>query len=290
MFEFLTTRLNSEKKKIIAIIIAVLLLIVLIILGARGLVKNQSQSALREAAVEKISDEVDNSLVACRAEKKPERCEVKKVEAAALQTGAAELCDKLESQSADSCVWRVARQKKDAEVCDFLSEESGKKQCQDSIWRTLAGDNLDLSWCEKINSDLTKARCVKTVSYQIAGQKGCDSTGIDQGVCISIDALTAAVATEDPAQCWLLTNTNDQSSCLDSIGVGDKDHDDLDATLEKRLGTSDDNSDSDVDGLFDFEEYKQYGTDPAKADTDGDGYNDGLEISGGYNPLGSGRL
>ncbi|MFA5188431.1 MAG: hypothetical protein WC460_03660 [Patescibacteria group bacterium] len=48
------------------------------------------------------------------------------------------------------------------------------------------------------------------------------------------------------------------------------------------------NLDTDNDGLADFEEYYIYNTDPFKPDTDGDGYNDGLEVSTGYNPLGSG--
>ncbi|MFA5776922.1 MAG: hypothetical protein WC906_00530 [Parcubacteria group bacterium] len=42
--------------------------------------------------------------------------------------------------------------------------------------------------------------------------------------------------------------------------------------------------DSDQDGLTNEEE-KSYGTDPHKADTDGDGYSDGVEIRSGYNPL-----
>lgn len=47
--------------------------------------------------------------------------------------------------------------------------------------------------------------------------------------------------------------------------------------------------DSDLDGLTDVEE-TLYGTEPQKADTDGDSYADGQEIINGYNPLGTGRL
>lgn len=42
--------------------------------------------------------------------------------------------------------------------------------------------------------------------------------------------------------------------------------------------------DSDADGLSDEEE-KIYGTDSEVADTDGDGYSDGVEIEGGFDPL-----
>ncbi len=42
--------------------------------------------------------------------------------------------------------------------------------------------------------------------------------------------------------------------------------------------------DSDQDNLS-LDEEKLYGTDPDKADTDGDGYSDGVEVESGYNPL-----
>ena len=47
--------------------------------------------------------------------------------------------------------------------------------------------------------------------------------------------------------------------------------------------------DSDKDGLFDEEE-SVYGTNVNNPDTDGDGYKDGEEVDGGFNPTGSGKL
>ncbi|MDO9399104.1 MAG: hypothetical protein Q7T79_00235 [bacterium] len=47
--------------------------------------------------------------------------------------------------------------------------------------------------------------------------------------------------------------------------------------------------DSDNDLLSDKMEL-QYGTNPNKADTDGDGHKDGAEVLDGYNPKGSGNL
>lgn len=43
-------------------------------------------------------------------------------------------------------------------------------------------------------------------------------------------------------------------------------------------------ADSDQDNLS-LDEEKLFGTDPQKADTDGDGYSDGVEVESGYNPL-----
>ena len=47
--------------------------------------------------------------------------------------------------------------------------------------------------------------------------------------------------------------------------------------------------DSDSDGLTDVEE-TIFSTNPNKADTDGDSYSDGLEVGGGYNPAGTGKI
>lgn len=44
-------------------------------------------------------------------------------------------------------------------------------------------------------------------------------------------------------------------------------------------------SDTDIDGLTDWEETNVYGTDPAVADTDGGGVNDGKEVQQATSPL-----
>jgi len=49
-------------------------------------------------------------------------------------------------------------------------------------------------------------------------------------------------------------------------------------------------TDSDGDGLTDFDELKKFSSDPQKTDTDGDGFSDGDEVSKGYNPAGEGKL
>jgi hypothetical protein len=70
----------------------------------------------------------------------------------------------------------------------------------------------------------------------------------------------------------------------------DKDRDGILDTKEKEMGTSDIDFDTDHDGLADADEVKIWKTDPKKADTDGDGYSDGLEVFGGFNPRGTGKL
>ncbi|MFQ5975399.1 MAG: PKD domain-containing protein [Candidatus Hydrothermarchaeales archaeon] len=59
--------------------------------------------------------------------------------------------------------------------------------------------------------------------------------------------------------------------------VSDKDNDGLNDTEEKRLGTDPEKADTDGDSLTDFDEVYNIKTDPLKADTDEDGLIDGLE-------------
>jgi hypothetical protein len=49
-------------------------------------------------------------------------------------------------------------------------------------------------------------------------------------------------------------------------------------------------ADTDGDGLTDGDEVNVWHTNPLIADTDGDGYSDGSEVQNGYNPNGPGKL
>lgn len=73
------------------------------------------------------------------------------------------------------------------------------------------------------------------------------------------------------------------------VPIIDADSDGLTADQEATLGTDPNKADTDGDGLTDRQEVETYKTDPLKADTDGDNYSDGSEVQSGYNPLGSGK-
>ncbi|MBP9827674.1 hypothetical protein KBC55_00795 [Patescibacteria group bacterium] len=75
-----------------------------------------------------------------------------------------------------------------------------------------------------------------------------------------------------------------------AVIVIDSDGDGLSNDEEMELGTSINNPDSDNDGLGDREEIQVYKTNPLNPDTDGDTYSDGVEVQGGYNPNGEGKL
>ncbi len=73
------------------------------------------------------------------------------------------------------------------------------------------------------------------------------------------------------------------------LGSEDADSDGLTNDQELQLGTDPNKADTDGDGLSDGDEVKRYRTDPLKVNTDGDKYSDAEEIKNGYNPLGTGK-
>jgi hypothetical protein len=69
----------------------------------------------------------------------------------------------------------------------------------------------------------------------------------------------------------------------------DTDQDGLSDSRELELGLDPQKADTDGDGLNDGEEVLKYGTNPRNSDTDGDTYPDGVEVKKGYDPRGSGK-
>jgi len=107
---------------------------------------------------------------------------------------------------------------------------------------------------------------------------------------------TALVITENPASTPLesspATQPQTQAETLTaSSTLTDSDQDGLTDYEEINIyHTNPNNPDTDGDGLFDREEVKVYHTNPLVKDTDGDGYSDGDEVKNGYNPNGPGKL
>jgi len=86
------------------------------------------------------------------------------------------------------------------------------------------------------------------------------------------------------------SNENFYPVVLEDPVPGDKDRDGIPDIEEEKLGTSQEEFDTDGDGLTDLEEIEKWKTDPLDPDTDDDGFFDGYEVLKGFNPAGEGKL
>ncbi|MBI2037869.1 MAG: hypothetical protein HYT15_02970 [Candidatus Magasanikbacteria bacterium] len=77
---------------------------------------------------------------------------------------------------------------------------------------------------------------------------------------------------------------------IKQTAASDQDLDGLPDTEESKYKTNPLSSDTDNDGLTDWQEIFIYETDPLKSDTDNDSYADGYEVRRDFNPKGAGRL
>ena len=105
--------------------------------------------------------------------------------------------------------------------------------------------------------------------------------GTDQTVTLTL-AVPLSVHTN--AATVQLRRGDGEITIYSCILFTDLDGDGLDAAQELQLGTSDEDADSDDDGLGDYAETFEHGTDAFAPDTDGDGVLDGWEIARGTDP------
>ena len=88
----------------------------------------------------------------------------------------------------------------------------------------------------------------------------------------------------------IVVATSTTSTETETESIIDSDGDGLTDQEEARAGTNINVIDTDNDGLSDYEEVKIYRSNPLNPDTDGDGFLDGVEVKGGYDPNSTGKL
>ncbi len=87
-----------------------------------------------------------------------------------------------------------------------------------------------------------------------------------------------------------LAKKEEFESALKKAVATDRDLDGISDEDEARYKTAVDSSDTDGDGLTDWQEIFLFSTDPLKTDTDNDTFSDGYEVRRGLNPKGPGNL
>ena len=183
---------------------------------------------------------------------------------------------------------------------DELSEGAPAKKGQDKIFKIIIiliaaavlGLGGYLVYSKFLNAPVT-TEPVSTVPKTDADNTGKTPATVTPSAQTpgSFVETTGTTTTSAPATAATTTTTTTIiSTTTVSVSSVDSDSDGLTDAEEKAAGTNINIIDTDNDGLSDYEEVNIYKTNPLSADTDGDGYLDGAEVKGGYNPNGPGKL
>lgn len=156
------------------------------------------------------------------------------------------LCKSLKDANKDSCLWDVAFAKSDETICKNISDTEFNTACVSGVLYNKATLASEIGLCDKIPDESTKVGCRDYILGPITSEN-CASRGKEKSFC------------EQVAK------------------------DERENITQTAAPTSD--PDLDSDGLTSEDEITKYKTDPNNADTDGDGYLDGQEVSSGHDPL-----
>lgn len=257
----------TEQKQIswkpVVIIAGGILIAVFLVIGVVRLISGRNETALQIKQVETQRTAIEQ---ACENTKNKETCVQQQTQKLASQTGNVLFCEGLTDKSYDACVWELAGEKKDPAQCDGIKNEAWKQMCSDSLLYDIAVNAGDAKLCDKIQNENKRLGCHNGLEPVTA--ENCASLGKDPSECELLVVVKEANLKQDSRVCDKLADVGRAEYCKEELLlVDDPDFDDLDNRQEKL-----------------------YGTDPYKADTDGDGYSDSKEISSGYNPNGQGKL
>ncbi|MEK7665899.1 MAG: thrombospondin type 3 repeat-containing protein [Patescibacteria group bacterium] len=267
------------------IVLVVLVVIFIVIFFVQ---RNRAQVSLR-IAEEQMQSLLMTAESACNVKNDPISCNANVRAELAQESGNVDYCTPLSGDAYDRCVQFSIFTSGNTEDCALIVGDEARTRCEQTRAIVEAADSSDVKDCEAIEDATFKQSCIDNwiVDQLLAGN--CEPKQITDELCAVSQQLRDAIVAEDPDMCLVIALENYQGVCIEQTLPGDRDHDNIDATTEEQLGTSDILTDSDADGLSDADEIER-GTNPADADSDNDGYNDGVEVYSGYNPLGSGTL
>ena len=174
-----------------------------------------------------------------------------------------------DENSFESCVKRYAYEQIDPSACTLLRGEVAET-CADNTYVILARRDKDIASCDFIKVDTLRDICIAEQMEPYIRTGNCDLNADMKQLC--------------------LQKLQDRIDLAKTIG-----EDLCDPYMDDEFGMDSeryvlcqrviDTIDLDNDGLVIRREI-ELGTDNQNPDTDGDGYNDGIEVQNGYNPLG----
>jgi|GEM_PF-4016743 len=161
----------------------------------------------------------------------------------------------IEADEIDECYYNIAVQAKRKDYCEKISLEKTKLECLDSLDYYTYSWGSDPNLCGNLEDAILKNSCYNEYFAKLSNVSDCESVTDNTLKTKCQDTVNNRLATvfNQPEACGLISDQATQANCKKNITVLPKD--------------------SDNDGLPDDVEMS-FGTDPFKADTNGDGISD----------------
>ena len=231
------------------------------------------------------------------------------------------LCGQItEKRQEDLCLKEVAIELAEKNICEKITDKEIKNSCNNTLLFNTAIKEKNLSLCQKINEEYKEQLClaeiIKTNKLQESECKKLEDNS--SLYCQDFFMFEQAIESNNPEDCMKLMSVNQEDECYNIVFKNFKDLNLCEkysepikqkcinfvafkiASTEKNIekcnlindeeirnsckGNIELSLDDDNDGLSNSQEII-YKTNPEISDTDGDGYSDGEEVLGGYDPL-----
>ena len=179
-----------------------------------------------------------------------------------------------------NCVYAVALITRSYNFCGEIPDNKEKQLDCATIILNEKG-STEIAKCLAQTSDELKTQCLVSLFSVYEQAEDCRNLNIEETkkLCENVANFKIAQKKQDKNLCNSISSEFIKNTCLADI-----------INISPPPIITNTPKDTDGDGLSDQDELNKYFTNPLLADTDGDTFSDGAEVSGGYNPCGDGKL
>lgn len=164
-----------------------------------------------------------------------------------------------EVEAKDECIKAVALQMRSKDICANIDLDAIKLECIETLryWEIEKLGNIDN--CGSLKVVNLKDNCYLFFFRQQTNSKYCENIAYKKNECYSLIMLNDSLNKKDNKKCENIPLKEEQNRCLEAIKniPKDSDNDGLTDEMERSLGVNPFKTDTDGDGINDFEEIKK---------------------------------
>ena len=182
-------------------------------------------------------------------------------------------CAKLDSQKRiNECFNDIAISAKKKSYCERITDGKLKEECVNSIDYLVASWGEDPNACDSLVGDAHRNNCYQEYFVKLSTTTDCTNVRNETRKTQCVDLVNNRLATVlgKPEACDLITDQTLKTNCQKNkyIPAKDSDKDGLSDDIEMSLGTDPFKADTDGDGVSDYDEINKTHTSPLSSDTD----------------------